>query len=101
VRSGPVRGRAATAAGPGCARRRRANPADCHAAWLSRWPVARVRAFALLSLSRRLVSFLWCRNNKRLERGKGDNMNLVQLLFAETINVLLTVIAITAIFRSK
>jgi hypothetical protein len=48
-----------------------------------------------------LVSFPWCRNNKRLERGKGDHMNLEQLIFAELVNVMLTLIAITAIVRSK
>jgi hypothetical protein len=59
-----------------------------------------VTAFALLSLSRRLVFGDLCKNNKRLERGKGKYMNLSTLICLELINASLTLIALLAIRRS-
>jgi hypothetical protein len=48
-----------------------------------------------------LVSFRSCRNNKRLERGKGVNMNLSTLIFLEIVNAAFTAIAIAAIRRGQ
>ena len=57
----------------------------------------RFRSSALLSLFRRLVFGTLRENNKRLERGKGDYMNLSTLICMETATALLTTIAVVAI----
>ena len=57
----------------------------------------RFRSSALLSHSRRLVFQTPHENNKRLEREKGDYMNLSTLICVETATALVTTIAIVAI----
>jgi hypothetical protein len=83
---------------PDCAGRGRANqPTGCHALWLSAGPAPAcgpTPSFPFLAV---WFSGIPRENNKRLERGKGDYMNLSTLICLEIVTALLTIIAVVAI----